>query len=185
MKKSILFAILCVICSITNAQEVTTDEVTSDGSRMIAGEMVYVTGMSDKVKFEVGLFYYQRQGDSIGYYSLAICPTHMVDFHINKGMKLLLKDKDGNVIELNASDDTQSEVKLIGSTAVRKLIALYDIDEETIRQLSNGVTKMRMEYSGGAFDKEWKKDKMGAVLRKELSGIRHKARIKKDFYSDF
>lgn len=105
-------------------------------------------------------------------------------------MKLLLKDVDGNVVELEAINDADASVSEVHNIngfvySDYSKAASYEISEETVRQLGKGVLKLRQEHSTGMFEKEWKKDKMGSILKKELAEIRHKASIKKDFHSDF
>lgn len=187
MKKILLFLILLSSISV-NAQKVVTDEVTSDGIRAILGESVYVTGMSDKVKLEVALHFY---ADSVhSSYLLNLRAVSSKPYIISKGMKLLLKDIDGNVVELEAINDADASVSEVHNIngfvySDYSKTASYEIPEETIRQLGKGVLKLRQEHSTGKFEKEWKKDKMGSVLKKELAEIKHKASLKKDFHSDF
>lgn len=188
MKKIFLLILLCIICSTVNAQKVISDEVTSDGIRAIICESVFVTGMSDKVKLEVALHYY---ADSIhSSYLLNLRAISSSPYKISKGMKLLLKDVDGNVVELEAINDADASVSEVHNIngfvySDYSKAASYEISEETVRQLGKGVLKLRQEHSTGMFEKEWKKDKMGSILKKELAEIRHKASIKKDFHSDF
>lgn len=188
MKKLLLLTLFCVFCSTVYAQGVASDEVSSDGFRTIIGESVFVTGMSDKVKNEVALFYYADSVNSS--YSLMLRSVSSKPYKISKGMKLLLKDKNGEVVELKANNDYDASVGAVHNIngfvyTDYSVCAFYDITEETIRQVAEGILKIRQEHSTGAFDKEWKKDKMGSVLRKELAEIRHKASVKKDFHSDF
>ncbi len=82
--------------------------------------------------------------------------------------------------------DAYSLVKVIDAFhSIYYLNAFYEVSEETLSQLCGGIIKMRLENSSGAFDKEWKEDKMGEVLKKELAEIKRKVSIEKDFYSDF
>ena len=184
MKKIILLTLLYAIYSISYAQGIFADEVTSDGLRIITGDPVYVSDITDDVEFLVSLCYSNYEGTST--YGIAITSVFKSDFNVKKGMRLLLKDKKNNIVELQAMADAYSLIKADdASHLVYYLDAFYEVSEETLNRLSDGIIKMRLENNCGAFDKEWKEDKMGAVLKKELNAIKRKVSIEKDFYSDF
>ena len=117
---------------------------------------------------------------------VAITPAFKSEFSVKKGMRLLLKNKDNIIVELRAMDDAYYLVKAVDAFQfVYYLNAFYEVSEETLSQLCGGIIKMRFEYDSGVFDKEWKEDRMGEVLKKEFAEIKRKIRIEKDFYSDF
>lgn len=184
MKKIILLTLLYAIYSVSYAQGIFADEVTSDGLRLITGDPVHVSDITDDVELLVSLCYSNYEGTST--YGIAVSVAFKSEFSVKKGMRLLLKDKDNNVIELRAMDNAYSLIKNVDAFHyIYFLNAFYEVSEESLSQLCGGIKKMRLENSSGAFDKEWKEDKMGEVLKKELAEIKRKVSIEKDFYSDF
>lgn len=184
MKRIILFVFLFAMCSISYAQGIFADEVTSDGVRLITGDPVLVSDITDDVELLVSLCYSDYEG--ISTYGIAVTPAFKSEFSVKKGMRLLLKVKDKNVVELRAMEDAYSLMQTDDTYhSIYYLNAFYEVSEETLSQLCGGIIKMRLEYSGGVYDKEWREDKMGEVLKKECNAIKHKVKIEKDFYSDF
>lgn len=184
MKRVILLAFLYAMSSISYAQGIFADEVTGSGVRLIVGDAVHVSDITDDVELLVSLCY--SANDGISTYAIGITPALKSAFCVKEGMRLLLKNKDNIVVELRAMSDAYSSVKAVDEFQyIYYLNAFYEVTEETLSQLSDGIIKMRLEYDSGAFDKEWKGDKMGEILKKELIEIKRKVSIEKDFYSDF
>lgn len=184
MKKIVLLAVIFAMCSVSYAQGIFADEVTSEGVRFITGDPVHVSDLADDVELLVNLCYFGSEETST--YGIAITPALKSAFCVKKGMRLLLKNKDNRVVELRAMSDAYSSVKAVDAFQyIYYLNAFYEVTEETLSQLSDGIIKMRLEYDSGVYDKEWMVDKMGEVLKKELAEIKRKIRIDKDFYSDF
>ena len=184
MKRIFLIVFLYAMCSVSYAQGIFADEVTNDGVRIITGDPVNVSDITDDVELFVSLCY--SGPEDVPTYGIAIVPAFKSEFCVKKGMRLLLKDKDNKVVELRAMGDAYSYVKTVDAFhSIYCLNAFYEVTEKTLSQLCGGIIKMRLEYDKGVFDKEWKEDKMGEVLKKELAEIKHKVSIEKDFYSDF
>ena len=184
MKRIFLIVFLYAMCSVSYAQGIFADEVTNDGVRIITGDPVNVSDITDDVELFVSLCY--SGPEDVPTYGIAIVPAFKSEFCVKKGMRLLLKDKDNIIVELRAMGDAYYLVKAVDAFQfVYYLNAFYEVSEETLSQLCGGIIKMRLEYDKGVFDKEWKEDKMGEVLKKELTEIKHKVSIEKDFYSDF
>lgn len=184
MKKIILLALLYVVCSVSYAQGIFADEITGEGQRLITGVPVHISDITDDVELLVSLCYSDYEGVST--YAIALTPALKSEFCVKEGMRLLLKDRDGNVMELKAMNDAYSIQKVVDTFhSIYYLTAFYEVSEETLTQLCSGIIKMRLEYNNGAFDKEWREDKMGEVLKTELADIKRKVSIEKDFYSGF
>ena len=184
MKKIILLALLYAICSVSYAQGIFADETTGEGQRLITGNPVHISDLTDDVELLVGLCYSGYEGVST--YAIALTPALKSEFCVKEGMRLLLKDRDGNVIELKAMSDAYSILKVVDTFhSIYYLTAFYEVSEENLSLLSSGIVKMRLEYNNGSFDKEWKEDIMGEVLKKEFAEIKRKLSVEKDFYSDF
>lgn len=174
MKHFLLFA-LCAFCSVANAQKIISDNVSSDGIRTVIGETVNVRSMKDKVVFKIGLCA-SIVNDEISY-SLIVESTSLTAYTIKKGMKLMLKDKAEETITLEANSDYDASVRDVHN--VNGLVfsdyttaAFYSIAEDTIGKLGNGVIKIGQEHTTGRFDKEFKKDKIGQILKEEYTLIK-------------
>ena len=89
--KNLVLLVLCAFCSIANAQKIEFDHVSKDGIRTIMGETVVVRSFTDKVVFKVGLSASIFEEKVI--YSVIVEATSLTPYKIEKGMKLLLKDK--------------------------------------------------------------------------------------------
>ena len=179
--KNLVLLVLCAFCSIANAQKIEFDHVSKDGIRTIMGETVVVRSFTDKVVFKVGLSASIFEEKVI--YSVIVEATSLTPYKIEKGMKLLLKDKNKNIVSLEADGDFDASVRDVHNISGMvysdyTTSALYTISEEQISQLSEGVLKIGQEHTTGWFDKEYKKDKIGAVLKKEYTLIQEAIKTK-------
>ena len=173
--KTLLLLVLCTISSVANAQKIVSDNVSSDGIRTILGETVNVRSMKDKVVFKVGLCASVFDGKVS--YSLIVESTSLTSFTVKKGMKLMLKNTSEEVITLEAEGDfdaSSGKAHNAGGFVFTDYTtaAFYPITEDAIAKLEKGVIKIGQEHNTGRFDKDFKKDKIGAVLKEEYSLIK-------------
>ena len=174
--KKVLLLFFCALCTMANAQKIVVDKVSPDGIRTIMGETVVVRSFTDKVVFKVGLcasILNEKKS-----YSIIVESTSPTAYIIKKGMKLLLKDKNKNDVTLEADGDFDASVGDVHNingfvTSDYTTSAFYTVSEDIITQLSEGVLKIGQEHTTGRFDKEYKKDKIGAVLKQEYSLIKN------------
>ncbi|MBQ1836277.1 MAG: hypothetical protein II129_04455, partial [Paludibacteraceae bacterium] len=75
----------------------------------------------------------------------------------------------------------------IGNTVMSdySTIVSYCVTESDLVKMTTGVLKIRMEVSGGYFEKEFKKDKIGEVVRSEYPEIKKRLSQKKNFSDNF
>lgn len=116
---------------------------------------------------------------------------------IKKGDVILFKTKSGETVELESGLDEVSEVKsrgggMIGKTYVSptsdyELGVMYEITPEQIAKLSEGITKVRVQFADGTyFDWEYSKDKIGKAIAKHVAAIEKKRNAqKKDAHDGF
>ena len=138
-------------------------------------EIVVRTGMTDRHPLKVGLLAVESsQGWS---YTLEITLPELVSRAVPEGAILLLRTKSGEVFELaNILSESVSRDWVgtwIEGTASKTYDnkAGYPVTREQLEALSSGVLKLRMQISGGSFDTEYKKEKLGAVIWEHLLTI--------------
>lgn len=188
MNKLIIIA-TSLFVSFSSFSQILSDEIGSDGGRHIIGEFVNVRIFTDRgAIFHVGLSAMQF-GDSSTTF-LSIKAVNASPYKVDKDMQLLIKVADGSVITLRASNDynaTVRDIHTIGNTVMSdySTIVSYCVTESDLVKMTTGVLKIRMEVSGGYFEKEFKKDKIGEVVRSEYPEIKKRLSQKKNFSDNF
>lgn len=188
MKKLLFVAMVLLGCATAEAQSIIADEVKSSGVRVIVGETVAARDMKDKQVFFVGLSAIQK-GDTTLWH-LGVKVIEWGAYRINKGDILLIKTMNDEVIQLAANDDYDATVRTVHTEPFvysdYSVTALYPISTDDIVKLCSGVKKIRQEVSiGDTHDKEYKKDKIGAVISSECRLIRNALSKKKTIYDGF
>ena len=195
MRKTLGVLALLVVMSanIAYAQKIESD-MTENGVRTIFCEQKGVSGFSDKVKVFVGLTANQKP-DGLQYYISVKLNTSEV-YEVPKGGKLLLKTTSGDIVELTSpnghSFNPATDMQVVSGIKMMTISVLYAVTEEQLAQISAGVSKIRMqvftERGDELFDKDFKKDKIGTVVKKErqlvqdaLNGKSKKQSLFEDF----
>lgn len=189
MKKSIHLLSFLLICLTTTAQTIVSDEVTSDGVRHIHGSLEIARDFKDREVFSIGLGAIQTP-DSVVDFLLSVKVIEMGPYHIKKGNVLLLKTFEGEVVTLSAMDDFDASVRDVHNVngyvySDYSTIAIYPITKQQILSLIKGVSKIRQETFTGTHNKEFKKDKMGDILKEEYILINKSLRTSKNIYDGF
>lgn len=192
MKKIVLFLALmmCALISWGQSQLIYKDQDAKTGLRSFGtSDIIVRNGMTDRHPLKVSLLAVESlQGWS---YSLNISVAELTSRAVPEGSILLLRAKSGGVFELaNTLSETQSRDwvgQWIEGTASKTYDnkASYIITREQLEALSSGVLKLRMQLSGGSFDTEYKKDRMGAAIRDHLAAIDSGISSGSDLRSDF
>ena len=180
MKRIILFLAVCVLSLVSYAQGIVSDQTQSDGTRNIICHIVDVNDPTDDVKLGVSVGANVMRGTT--YYMLIVNQRNKSPFTIDEGMKLLLKDMNGDVTTLEVMevvDVSYNNDDYFSQTPI------YSITESQLNNLSKGVMKIRQEFYGGFYDKEFKNDKIGWVISKEYAQIKEALKTSKNIYSDF
>lgn len=178
MKKIVLSLALmmCALISWGQSQLIYKDQDAKTGLRSFGtSDIIVRNGMTDRHPLKVSLLAVESlQGWS---YSLNISVAELTSRAVPEGSILLLRAKSGDVFELaNTLSETQSRDwvgQWIEGTASKTYDnkASYIITREQLEALSSGVLKLRMQLSGGSFDTEYKKDRMGAAIKAHLAAI--------------
>lgn len=167
--KKILFALIALVISLPMmAQDyvITTDEAHADGSRSIMCELVNTRSFTDKQVFHVALSAITTNIDGnkrTGKY-LVLQVVTLAQHKILEGSLLLVKNVDGEVLELHARNEGDAMVRKtewIGNTPIAQYYALvfYPVTEEDLKLLKKGIVKFRQETNYGKHEKEYKKEK--------------------------
>lgn len=192
MKKVVLSLALmmCALISWGQSQLIYKDQDAKTGLRSFGtSDIIVRNGMTDRHPLKVSLLAVESlQGWS---YSLNISVAELTSRAVPEGSILLLRAKSGDVFEFaNTLSETQSRDwvgQWIEGTASKTYDnkASYIITREQLEALSSGVLKLRMQLSGGSFDTEYKKDRMGAAIKAHLATIDSGISSGSDLRSDF
>lgn len=192
--KKILVTLMISLVSISHftlqAQTIASDEVNSQGIRVVTGSLEVVRDFKDKAVFNVGLSALNDPAANVTMYNLAVKVTSMTPYELKKDMVLLIKTTSGEVITLKAASDYDASVRDVHNVngyvySDYSTIALYPITEDEILKIAQGVTKIRQEIVAGAFDKEYKKDKVAQVIIAEYKEIKKALQTPKSITDGF
>lgn len=182
--------LLSVVAASGQSKLIYQDQDAKSGLRSFGTSDVIVrNGMTDRHPLKVSLLAVET---SKGWsYSLNIAVSELTSRAVPEGSILLLRAKSGEVFEFaNTLSEAQSRDwvgQWIEGTASKTYDnkASYVITREQLVALSSGVLKLRMQLSGEAFDTEYKKDKLGAVIKAHLASIDSGISSGSDLRSDF
>lgn len=145
--------------------------------------------MKDKVVFSVALCVNQNKaGDNI--YNLSLKTTSMIPITVPKGGKLLVKLMDDSAIELSTLMEYAGTVRDVHNIngyifSDYTIFPAFPLTIEEIDKISKGVKKIRLEITGDAADKEFKKDKIGEIISAEYALIQSALSKEKTFSEGF
>lgn len=174
MKKIYLLLVAVFISITANAQKIETDVIETNGDRYIFCSYESIKSFTDKITCSVGLSLQQRKDKEPNYY---FCVSMMASefIEVPQNGRMLLKTKNGEVIELNCYTGSKYEIKQISGMKFHEIKAQFGITPEQIVLLQDGVIKIRIELKnveGNTFyEKEFKKDKIGKIITKEYDLI--------------
>lgn len=177
MEKLFLSTMLCLISILAFAQEIEYDKSTN-GERSIMCKYESVRNMKDKTVFSVALSAEQNKEKRTSYF-LSLKTTSGTPITVPKGGKLLIKLNDNTIIELNTLMEyagTVRDVHNVNGFVFHDytIFPLFHINDAQIKQISEGVKKIRLETTEGNKDKEFKKDKIGAIIKGQYKLIHNK-----------
>lgn len=177
MKKLFLSTVLCLTSLFTFAQEIEYDK-SANGERSIMCKYESVRSMKDKTVFSVAISAEQTK-ENITSYFLSLKTTSGKPITVPEGGKLLIKLKDDTVIELKTLMEyagTVRDVHNVNGFVFHDytIFPAFPINETQIKQISGGVKKIRLETIDGNKDKEFKKDKIGTVIKEQYALIVNK-----------
>ncbi len=177
--KKLLTLLVCALISISAyAQKIEYDKIDDNGFRLIGTTLENIGSMTDRVKAKLSLgAIVSPNGNSE--YILDVFLTTGQAISAPAGARMLIKTKDGEVITLQERqgvtlEDMMGKKRMIPElqnmvVTEYSIQLMYALTAEQIQQLTAGVVKIRIELNGGNnYDKEWKKDKVGKILSKDI-----------------
>lgn len=187
--KKLLFVLSLVLCiSPIYAKEknyIANDNVDTEGWRTITSiyENLYTNWGSAASD---GLAATVDPSGNITYF-LKIC-LNEGKLTMDEGSILLLKLGDGSTIELKSNyigpADYEYQVSSYGTTYF--VYPIYEITEAQIQKIiDSDVTKIRVQWTGGTFDKDIKKKKLSKHLSNVYPAIKNALNKEKTLYDDF
>ena len=169
MRKMIvaLIALMVALPMVAQDYKIDYDNTTSEGHRIISCEYVITRSFSDRQVFNVALgadVFPSADGTTSKKKYLKLKVVTLGQHIIPKGSLLLVKNVDGEVLELRAMNEGNAmvrETEWIGGTPVAQYYAsvFYPITEEDLEFLKKGIVKFRQETNFGKHEKEYKKEK--------------------------
>ena len=177
-----------------------------DGVRQIEIEGECVRSFTDTKILNISLQCWINKTDTI--FVVLTNVNAAVELGAKDNAVMLLKTANDNVIELRSATSETNTVKVqVGQpnvsiswwrnfatvryndnkSNISRNINYWPIDPATIQLLSVGVKKIRIQFSKGNYDKEWKKDKVGHILtecHKNLVEYLHNTQVK-SIYDNF
>ncbi len=165
-----LFLLLVVGIGEINAQKIENDSYTND-ARFIVTSLEAARSFTDKVFISFGMEFFQPEGTE-GDYLVAIKLVGSSDLQIPQGGRMLLKTNNGDVVQLEAlNKGISGQETNMGYTSFY-VNASYPVTIDQLNELFPGITKVRVELeSAEPFEKEFSKDKIGKVLKKDYELI--------------
>ena len=183
--KKLLFVLLVILPMVACAQIIAFDR-TRDGGRIVCTDEVRATGFTEKVKQ-----WYCVSGFTFGdktTYSIGVKTNWNEPFCIEKGMKLLLRNMNNEVITLVAESTLEvSEGTYLSPKATLKVYtgtAYYSVSPEDMAKVAVGIKKVRIETTSDPVDKEFGSDKIGKFLSKGYQLVRKSLETKKADITD-
>lgn len=163
-----IVALMQVVCMSLNAQSITADE-TKDGHRSVFTDYIICRSMTDKMVLSVSLCASVDNGTNEK--TILLCPkiTTNLSSEAAKDCVMLMRLMDGSVLEFKSVSDSKSEPKVqnVNGIAIRsnELSLSFPIAESQLETISKiGVKKVRIGITPDMYDKEFKKDKVGAAI---------------------
>lgn len=188
MKKTFLLVCLFAFTTSTFAQKIELDKI-ENGERTIICSHENVRSFKDKVVFSVALISNTNKSGE-NFYNLSLKATSLSPITVPKGGKLLIKTADGSVIELSTQMEYAGTVRDVHNVngyvySDYSIFPSFSLTPAQIDKICKGVTKIRLETSLDAVDKEFKKDKIGKVIDAEYKLIQKALSNPKSFNDGF
>ncbi len=191
MRKLLLVMFTLVIGSTyTYSQSIDMDKTDEHGDRYIYCSFESIRSMMDKYMFFVSLNAAQNgtnKEDVI--YSIILRTNATAPLSVPKDGRLLIKLMDDSIIELKTEIEYSDNVGEVRTGSIvytaYSIFPSFVVTPEQIALISKGVKKIRLETTLDPIDKEYKKDKMGKIIKAEYNLINQALSQTKSFSDDF
>ena len=177
-----------------NEPYIITDIINSKDSRVLVGNYRAINDDGiDTKRITAAIFLSSVTNDYSSTYSIGLY-LHRVDagLEVVKDSPLLLKLKDGSVLDLKSMHDARDnygKAHYIDGLNVKyrtyDLLIQYRIPESDIEKLKVGIEKMRLEVSSDICDFYLKTDNISSFLYEEYGQIKMALNKKRSFYDGY
>lgn len=166
--RKLLFVMLCAMFSIEIcAQEKIKETVDSRGLKSCFGTEFVARDTKDRVVFRYNMCGFQNADEGYDIF-LCIRATSLASYTVKENSSLLIKNKDGEIVELNTPTGGDASIPDIhtGVTVYSDYSTpvMYPVTNDDMVKISKGILKIKQETFTGAHEKEYKKDKAGERL---------------------
>lgn len=181
MKKPLILFILLLsmlATSITGMAQVISYDKTRDGIRLVATEETICRSMTDRLVLAVSLIAYVDEESNDTTFSIGTHITGSTPLEVSKNAPMLIKLMDDTVIELKAvigDKETVRDIIVVNNFVTHSydINPSFEVTPEQIKAIiKTGVKKIRIDVSPEMYDKEFKKDKVGSVLRMKWAALK-------------
>ena len=192
MKKTLLLLLLLASSfSIFAQAKIIIDKANDNGERIIGTSEESIRSFTDKIPLSVSISatVLNSNNSKVTIYTLGMLLTAQYDIKIPEGGKILIKLSNDEIISLQNNKEASDPVgELVPgtSTIIHYTRPNYTINEDQLNKIASiGVKKIRIETNSDAIDKEFKKDKMGAIIKNQYAIVKDKISKDKKFSDDF
>ncbi len=187
MKKIIILVLMFISTIGIYSQSIRIDHVDNQGFRLIQTTEKNFSDLGSYQKMSVSLMSISK--DSYNKILINICLQDSKPFKLEAGKSLLLKTKD-NFIELFANPSVTSDTSSITIYPdIRTKIYIsgvsFDVTEEQLNSICQGVSKLRLEMSLENYDRDFPTNKFSKVIKKDYELIKESLKGKKSFYDGY
>lgn len=146
-------------------------------------------GMTDRHPLNVALLAGETPDGWM--YTLEVEVVEFVSRAVPKDAIMLLRTKSGEVIELKNDLDEVTSRDWVGqwiegtASKTYRNRASYIVTREQLLAISEGVVKLRLQLNGEYFDTEYKRDRLGSVIKSHIAVIEEAIASGSDLRSDF
>lgn len=199
MKRFLIICILGLLGVEQGFSRIIYDQKENDSTRVVSTDMTTCRSFTDTQVLNVGMQQIIVNNDTAFY--VCICVNQLSDGNIPTDGRMLLKNKNGEVIELHSSTSTKSSFTTnlgrttnayrVGSTLhitshdnsikTNQVIGYYPVDYETLKKIFIGIEKVRIEINPKNYEKSFGKDKVGKALEKHFNELKE---LKHDSFHD-
>lgn len=183
--------LLCSLASPAQSVDLFIDKTDANGARQIITEYVYCkSGILVKHPLYIALGRLSLEDQTA--WSLAILLQETAPLKIPKGGGLLLKLSDETVIQLkqtlseDATEDRVGKYQPATRSYIYSINGIYDITLQELNEIAQkGVKKIRVETAVGFIDVEYKRDKIGSIIKECYLAITNALKRKSDINAGF
>lgn len=179
MKKTILLLITIFIAGNSYAQKIISDQIKNNVRYILTDEAICRNSFTSKFVPCISLnFIGEVNSNTSNEYILEIITHGPGQRDLQKGITLLLKNVDGEVIKLQTTSESKVTDKYDTTLHMKVYTrrSLFEVSEEQIQKIAKGIIKIRMENGevNEFLESDYKKDKIGVAVSSRYELIKER-----------